>query len=69
MELAMMKKNLITTGAACRLAGGEDTPIHASTLWRWIKAGRISPPIKVGPNTARFDRDLLVRELGIEVAA
>ena len=29
--------------AACALVGGT-RPVHPTTLWRWIKAGRISPP-------------------------
>lgn len=65
----MVTNDLITVGAACRLAGGDETPIHPSTLWRWVKAGRISPPVKLGRNTARYRRSVLLRELGIEVAA
>jgi predicted site-specific integrase-resolvase len=61
--------DLITTVAACRVAGGDESPVNPSTLWRWVKAGRISPPIKVGPGTARFSKRKLLNELGIEAAA
>jgi len=54
--------DLITTVEACRLLGGAESPIHPSTLWRWIKAGRISPPLKPGPGTARFKRSVLIAE-------
>jgi hypothetical protein len=66
-----MHKNddLITINAACRLAGGDDSPIHPSTLWRWVRAGRISPPLKPGPGTVRFRRSVLVADLYGEVVA
>jgi hypothetical protein len=54
--------DLITTAAACALLGGHEAPINPSTLWRWIKAGRISPPLKPGPGTARFRRSRLIAE-------
>jgi predicted DNA-binding transcriptional regulator AlpA len=53
--------DLITTATACAILGGE-APINPSTLWRWIKAGRISPPLKPGPGTVRFRRSVLIAE-------
>jgi predicted site-specific integrase-resolvase len=58
----------ITIAEACRLAGGDDHPVDRSTIHRWVKAGRISPPVRTGPRVVRFDRDKLARELGLEVA-
>jgi predicted site-specific integrase-resolvase len=54
--------DLITTATACAILGGREAPINPSTLWRWIKAGRISPPLKPGPGTARFRRSVLIAE-------
>jgi hypothetical protein len=48
--------------AACRFIGGSK-PIHPSTLWRNVKAGRYSPPDHVGPNMVRFKRSRLARDL------
>lgn len=48
---------------ACIEAGGKQRPVHPSTLWRWIKAKRISPPLAIGPNTKRFRRGTLKAEL------
>lgn len=45
---------LIDEGRACRIIGGDETPIHRSSLWRGIKAGRYPKPIKVGPSTNRW---------------
>jgi predicted DNA-binding transcriptional regulator AlpA len=38
-----------------------DNP-HRSTIWRWVKAGLLPPPVKVGPNTIRWwRREVLAR--------
>jgi hypothetical protein len=34
--------------------GGEHRPIHYSTLYRGIAAGRYPPPVRVGPNSVRW---------------
>jgi hypothetical protein len=52
----------LDTHAACALIGG-NRPIHPATLWRWVKAGRISPPVKLGPGTVRFRRTRLIADL------
>jgi hypothetical protein len=54
--------DLVTINTACTILGGRDAPINPSTLWRWIKAGRISPPLKPGPGTVRFRRSVLIAE-------
>jgi hypothetical protein len=54
--------DLITTATACAILGGREALINPSTLWRWIKAGRISPPLKPGPGTVRFRRSVLIAE-------
>jgi predicted DNA-binding transcriptional regulator AlpA len=54
--------DLIPVATACRILGGDDSPLNPSTVWRWVKAGKISPPIKLGPGTARFSRRKLVAE-------
>jgi predicted DNA-binding transcriptional regulator AlpA len=46
--------DLVDEDRACRIIGGENTPIHKSTLRRGINAGRYPAPIKVGPGTNRW---------------
>lgn len=29
--------------------------ISRSSVWRWVREGRLPHPIKFGPNTTRFD--------------
>ena len=47
-------RDLADEAAACRIIGGENTPIHRSTLWRGINAGRYPKPLKVGPASNRW---------------
>lgn len=61
--------DLIPSVEACRVLGGAECPINPSTLWRWVKAGRISPPLKIGPGTVRFRRSVLIAERNRPVAA
>lgn len=61
--------DLIPAVEACRMIGGATSPINPSTLWRWVKAGRVSPPIKISPGTVRFRRSVLSAELGLSASA
>ena len=44
---------------ACRILGGQESPINPATLYRGVKLGKYPPPIKLGDGTSRW----LVREL------
>lgn len=46
--------DLVDEATACRIIGGENTPIHRSTLWRGINQGRFPKPLKIGPGTNRW---------------
>ena len=51
--------DLVNEAAACRIIGGGRFPIHRSTLWRGIAAGRYPKPIKVSAGSNRWRvRDL-----------
>jgi hypothetical protein len=38
----------------CRLFGGDDSPLHPSTIYRGIRDGRVPRPIKTAPNVNRW---------------
>ncbi len=40
--------DLVDEKMACRIIGGDQSPIHRSTLYRGIRAGRFPAPIKIG---------------------
>lgn len=46
--------DLVDEAAACQIIGGRSSPIHRSTLWRGINAGRYPRPLKVGPSANRW---------------
>ena len=46
---------MMTQAATCAFFGG-DRPIHYSTLYRGVAAGRYPKPVHVGPNTSRWVR-------------
>ena len=52
---------LVNEAEACAIIGGRKTPIHRSTFWRGIGSGRYPRPVKVGPNTNRWDRRKLAK--------
>jgi predicted DNA-binding transcriptional regulator AlpA len=53
---------LLDVDAACAFIGGS-RPIHPSTLWRFVKSGRISRPIRLGPQSVRWRRSELERDI------
>lgn len=59
---------LMTQAATCAFFGG-DRPIHYSTLYRGIAAGRYPRPVAVGPNTKRWRRSECEAALQALVAA
>ncbi len=46
-------RGLLDARAVCALFGGTQ-PIHQSTLYRGIRAGRFPKPLKIGPKTNRW---------------
>lgn len=46
--------DLVDQPTACQIIGGTNSPIHGSTLWRGVRAGRYPAPIKVGPGSNRW---------------
>lgn len=59
----MRKPELADEARSCKILGGDDTPIHKSTLYRGIKSGRYPPPLKIGPGINRWRVDELIAVL------
>jgi predicted DNA-binding transcriptional regulator AlpA len=62
-----MQDELLDCYAACVFLGGSK-PINPATLWRGIKAGRYSAPIKIGPQSRRWRRSDLQGDIDRMVA-
>jgi predicted DNA-binding transcriptional regulator AlpA len=58
----MSNDELLDAPAACRFIGGTK-PIDESTLWRGVKAGRYSKPIKITPQSVRWFRSELAADI------
>jgi predicted DNA-binding transcriptional regulator AlpA len=48
--------DMMALKATCQFFGGVDRPIHYSTLYRGIAAGRYPKPVHIGPNSVRWLR-------------
>jgi predicted DNA-binding transcriptional regulator AlpA len=53
--MATQDDEMMSLDATLRFFGG-DKPIHYSTLYRGIAAGRYAKPVHIGPNTVRWLR-------------
>jgi hypothetical protein len=60
--MAVAPPNFGTIAAACRMIGG-DKPVHPSTFYRGVRAGRYSPPVHPAPKVSRVDLDKLAADL------
>jgi predicted DNA-binding transcriptional regulator AlpA len=57
-----MSDDLLDVYEACRLIGGS-RPINPATLWRGVKDGRYSKPIKISRQAVRWKRSELQRDI------
>jgi predicted DNA-binding transcriptional regulator AlpA len=58
----MSDDDLLDVYEACRLIGGS-RPINPATLWRGVKEGRYSKPIKISRQAVRWKRSELQRDI------
>jgi predicted DNA-binding transcriptional regulator AlpA len=57
-----MQDELLDMYAACQFIGGS-RPINPATLWRGVKSGRFSKPIKIGAQAVRWRRCELAADI------
>jgi predicted DNA-binding transcriptional regulator AlpA len=57
-----MQDELLDMYEACRFIGGSK-PINPATLWRGVKDGRYSKPIKIAAQAVRWRRSELERDI------
>lgn len=60
MHDAQIVDDLVDIEEACRIIGGADTPIHASTYNRGVRSGIYPAPFKMGPQLRRYSRAELI---------
>jgi predicted DNA-binding transcriptional regulator AlpA len=57
-----MSEELLDIHGACRFIGGS-RPINPATLWRGVRAGRFSKPIKISAQAVRWRRSELEADI------
>jgi predicted DNA-binding transcriptional regulator AlpA len=57
-----MQDDLLDVYAACAFIGGS-RPINPATLWRGVKAGRYSQPIRITPQSVRWRKSELQADI------
>jgi hypothetical protein len=53
----------LTIKEACAIVGGVSKPVHYSTYYRGVKAGRLPAPEHPTPGTSRIRRSALIAAL------
>jgi hypothetical protein len=51
---------MVSMAGAIAILSGRQRPMHHTTLYRGIKAGRFPAPIRIGPGSVRWLRSELV---------
>ncbi len=41
----------------------KELQVHRCTIWAWARDGRIPKPVKIGPNTTRWNRSAVMHAL------
>jgi predicted DNA-binding transcriptional regulator AlpA len=59
MNTAIDEDDLLSIKEVCRFFTGEKHPIDPSTVYRWVKKGKIPPPIRISPALQRWRRSEL----------
>lgn len=57
-------EEMMTVGEVCRFLGGAKSPLDKSTVYRWVREGRLPPPVRLGPQSTRWRRSELERVRG-----
>lgn len=47
----------------CRFFGGKERPLDQSTIYRWVRMGKLPPAVRMGPLTLRWRRSELQKVL------
>lgn len=51
--------DLLSIHDVCRFFTGQKHPLDPSTVYRWVKRGKIPPPIRISPALQRWRRSEL----------
>lgn len=46
--------DMLNIKEVCEFFGGKGRPLDKSTIYRWIREGRLAAPIRLAPQTTRW---------------
>jgi len=49
-------EEMLAIREVCKFFGGAERPLDQSTIYRWVRAGKLPPPVRMGPLTLRWRR-------------
>lgn len=49
-------EEMLSIREVCRFFGGAERPLDQSTIYRWVRAGKLPRPVRMGPLTLRWRR-------------
>lgn len=50
----MTDERMMTMGETCRFFGGQEKPLDKTTLYRWIRLGKVPKPVKLTIRKSRW---------------
>lgn len=51
---------MMTIAEVCRFLGGKEKPLDKSTVYRWVRLGRLPQPVGLGGHLARWKRSEII---------
>lgn len=46
--------DMLSIREVCRFFGGQERPLDQSTIYRWVRAGKLPKAVRMGPLTLRW---------------
>lgn len=46
--------DMLSVREVCIFFGGKKKPLDQSTIWRWVRAGKLAPAIRMSPLVVRW---------------
>lgn len=48
--------DMLSIREVCYFFGGKERPLDQSTIYRWVRTGKLPPAVRMGPLTLRWKR-------------
>lgn len=62
-------EQMMSIQEVCRFFGGQEKPVDQSTIYRWVRQGRLPPSVSLGPLLKRWRKSDCQRALDVMAEA